>query len=106
MPHKKKKLKVNIKYNKYAQIIDDQLDLHGYTQKEAEASIYNFLNHARANSFKKIRIITGKGLHSEGGQGVLRELLIDMLRAQELSFTDAKINDGGSGAVEISLIRR
>ena len=37
MQRKRKKLKnKNFKINKYAQVIEDELDLHGYTQSEAK----------------------------------------------------------------------
>ncbi len=101
MQRKRKKLR-NKKINKYAQIIEDELDLHGCYQEDAKNLVYEFLDNARNNKFKRIRIITGKGLHSDG-EGVLKELTQDILRAQNLNFQDAKINEGGSGAINIKI---
>lgn len=104
MKRKRKKFAIKKqKINKYKQIIEDELDLHGYTQNEAQCLVNDFLDNARKNKFKKIRIITGKGTHSNNGQGVLKELVKDILLAQNLNFQNAKINEGGEGAVDISI---
>ena len=65
--------------------------------------VCNFLNNARDNQFQKIRIITGKGLNSNSGKGVLKELTESILRKQSLNFQDAKISEGGSGAININI---
>ena len=106
MQRKRKKLKINsAKINKYKQTIEDELDLHGYYQEEAKDLVHSFLDNARNSKFKKIRIITGKGLHSGGEQGVLKELVENILRMQNLNFQDAKINEGGSGAININILK-
>ncbi|MBQ0070398.1 MAG: Smr/MutS family protein [Spirochaetales bacterium] len=81
------------------------LDLHGETQAESEAQIRTFLEEAKTNGLRKISIITGKGLHSEDGQGVLKGLAEKVLEesgmVSEKSF--APLNKGGSGALWIIL---
>ncbi len=42
------------------------LDLHGTTGAEAEARVIGFINAAAALKHRTIRLITGKGLHTEG----------------------------------------
>ena len=53
---------------------EDELDLHQQTGKEAENSIEAFIRSSYKNGVKILKIITGKGLHSEGGRSVLRSL--------------------------------
>lgn len=45
---------------------EEELDLHGCTGGEAPGKTRAFLNGAAALRLKSVRIITGKGLHSEG----------------------------------------
>lgn len=44
----------------------EELDLHGYTRDEAAVRIENFILTAHGKGFRTVRVITGKGLHSEG----------------------------------------
>lgn len=66
------------------------LDLHGETQAEAEHKVKDFLSDCRAHNIRKISIITGKGLHSENGQGVLRDAVLKVLDS------DGGISERGS----------
>lgn len=43
-----------------------ELDLHGYTGQGAEDRVGSFIQGARHERLQVLRIITGKGLHSEG----------------------------------------
>jgi DNA-nicking Smr family endonuclease len=52
----------------------DELDLHGKKAVEAEREMKLFIIKAKRLSMRLIRIITGKGLHSEEGQSVLKEV--------------------------------
>ena len=80
-----------------------ELDLHGFTKEEAREEVLDFLSEVNLKGYNKIRIITGKGLHSEGNRGVLKEYVQSMLDEKGLKYTDAKINEGGSGAINIEL---
>ena len=73
-----------ISINKYQPKIDAELDLHGLTQREAEGEVWDFLSEAEEKEYLKVRIITGKGLHSENGEGVLKSLVIGILRQKGL----------------------
>lgn len=56
------------------QLIDITIDLHGCTTAEAEQIIDSTLNRLREGKQStryKVRVITGKGLHSPNGKGVL-----------------------------------
>jgi len=91
------------KKNKYQQSVQDTLDLHGLYQVEAEEAVIGFLNDARARHYHLVRIITGKGIHSENGCGVLNDLVRRLLTERGHHFHAAKINEGGEGALDISL---
>ncbi|MCK5413011.1 MAG: Smr/MutS family protein [Candidatus Pacebacteria bacterium] len=92
-----------VKQNKYIQTVQDEIDLHGLTKDEAREEVLSFVDEARMKNYNRIRIITGKGLHSENGRGVLRGFVQSLLEKQNLKYSDAKIDEGGSGAIEIDL---
>lgn len=50
----------------------DELDLHNHTGEEAKRALYFFINNSHRNGLKAVRIITGKGAHSDEGKSVLR----------------------------------
>jgi len=52
-----------------------RLDLHGLGVKEAVAATARFLEEATAAGTAEVRIVYGKGRHSPGGRGVLREVI-------------------------------
>ncbi len=81
------------------------LDLHGYTVKEAESAVKAFLDECHANGLRKISIITGKGLHSEDGIGVLKATVQTILDESGLvsEKASAPLSAGGSGALWIIL---
>lgn len=81
------------------------LDLHGENRTEGESAIKEFLSSSFDNGLRKISIITGKGLHSEDGQSVLKALLEDILKSVDYVFeyNNAPLNKGGSGAMWIIL---
>ena len=89
--------------NKYPQIIQAELDLHGLTKEEAREEVLDFLSEARVKRYNKIRIITGKGIHSENNQGVLNEYVQSILLEEDLEYCEAKMNEGGSGAIDVRL---
>ncbi len=45
----------------------ETLDLHGLTEEQAISEVTSFINREASNRTKTVRIITGKGLHSENG---------------------------------------
>ena len=67
----------------------DELDLHGYTAAEAESKAESFIRNARQNGLQTLRIIVGKGLHSEG-RAVLPDVIEDkvvLLKKSKLVLT-------------------
>ena len=81
------------------------LDLHGETIAEAEAQIRDFLDDCLKAGLRKVSIITGKGLHSEGGVGVLRDFAERVLEESGMvsEKNNAPLRAGGSGALWIIL---
>ena len=93
------------------------IDLHGYTLDEANKTIENFINKAFSENINKLIIVTGKGLHSENEKdpyvskdlGILKYSVPEFINNNASlmkminEITDAKIEDGGSGAFYIFL---
>ena len=75
------------------------------TFEEAEEAVSVFLKDCRAHKIRKISIITGKGLHSEGGVGVLRDVVSDLLEKDGgiSEKSNAPLQYGGSGAFWVIL---
>jgi len=94
-----------------------KIDLHGYTLEEANKSVENFINECFDESVTKIIVITGKGLRSKNVANpyLSKDLSIlkysvpefiennNTLMKMIIEITDAKIEDGGSGAFYIFL---
>jgi DNA-nicking Smr family endonuclease len=53
---------------------DDEIDLHGLTQDEAQDKLETFFANAKRENFEKLLIIHGKGNHS-AGDAVLKNLV-------------------------------
>lgn len=86
-----------------------RIDLHGMTQDQAHRALVRFLDRARAEGWRCVLVVTGKGRVSEGG-GVLRSqtpnwLNAPAIRPQVLAFAAAQPRDGGLGALYV-LLRR
>jgi len=73
------------------------------TRVQAEAELYDFLDKSYSLGFHKVRVITGKGLNSENRQSVLKPFVQAILKKEKLRFKDAKINEGGAGAIDVYL---
>ena len=96
------------------------LDLHGYTLKEANLKIENFIQQSYLDKVNKLIIVTGKGLHSqnESDPYVSKDLSIlkysvpyfiknnsDLMKIIN-EIDNATIEDGGSGAFYIYLKKK
>ena len=94
-----------------------KIDLHGYSLQEANKSVESFIQKCFDNSVTKIIVITGKGLRSKNKENpyLSKDLSIlkysvpefiendSLLTTMIIEITDAKIEDGGSGAFYIYL---
>ena len=74
------------------------IDLHGYTTAEAKVALDELVR----SQDSYVRIIVGKGNHSENGP-VLREFVKRFLLSKNIHFNQSKIQDGGDGALEVFL---
>ena len=85
----------------------EELDLHHSGAVEAEAMLRAFLKDAKRAGLGCIRIVHGKGLHSDSGIPVLKNLVDRVLRqrADVLAFHSAPPAQGGHGAVLVLLLR-
>jgi len=104
--------KKNIRYEMIKKI-----DLHGYTIEEANKAIEQFIQKCFEESVTKIIVITGKGLRSKNVENPYLSKDLSILKYSVPEFiennkslaqfiietTDAKIEDGGSGAFYIYL---
>ena len=107
------------KFNKKKIFETRSIDLHGYTLDAANKTIEDFINKAFLENVNKIIVVTGKGIHSDNEKDpyVSKELSILKYSVPEFisnntslmsminEITDAKIEDGGSGAFYIFLKR-
>lgn len=85
--------------NKYEQIPDHILDLHGYTVREAEQALDALLTERKHSH---IRVITGKGALRETGP-VLKTFVREYLATHRIRYNQSKLKDGGEGAFEVFL---
>jgi len=85
--------------------VQDELDLHGARMLDAEMTLREFLHAAQLHGYRCVRIIHGKGVHSDNGVPVLKNLLDRWLRRRGdvLAFHSAPATQGGTGAVLVLL---
>ena len=94
-----------------------KLDLHGYTIEEANKAVEQFIQKCFDESVTKIIVITGKGLRSKNIENpylskdlsILKYSVPEFIDSNKtlmkmiIEMTDAKIEDGGSGAFYVYL---
>ena len=105
-------LKENIKLSEVK-----KLDLHGYSLIEANKIVKNFIINSFNSGYKKLLIVTGKGLRSKSHENpylseklsVLRYSVPEYIKNDEnlsnkiIKISDSDIKDGGEGAIYIFL---
>jgi DNA-nicking Smr family endonuclease len=85
--------------NKYQKTPELIIDFHGYTVREAKSALNKLLAEGQ---YLHVRIITGKGVYREHGS-VLGPFVRTYLQERNIKFNQAKIQDGGEGAIEVYL---
>jgi len=112
IPNKDFVQKKNIRYEKIKKI-----DLHGYTIEEANKAIEKFIEKCFEENVTKIIVITGKGLRSKNVENPYLSKNLSILKYSVPEFiennknltqfiieiTDARIEEGGSGAFYVYL---
>ena len=112
VPNKDFVNKKNIRHEKIKKI-----DFHGYTIEEANKAVEQFIKKCFDENVTKLIVITGKGLRSKNVENpylskdlsILKYSVPEFIESNKnlikmiIEITDAKIEDGGSGAFYIYL---
>jgi DNA-nicking Smr family endonuclease len=97
-----------------------EIDLHGFTLDEANKEVEKFILDSYENGFNKLRIVTGKGLHSNNEKdpyvskdlSILRYSVPEYIKNNNelmnliIEFKEANIQEGGEGAFYILLKKK
>jgi len=97
-----------------------EIDLHGFTLDEANKKIEKFIVDSYENGFNKLRIVTGKGLHSNNEKdpyvskdlSILKYSVPEYIKSNKelmnliTEFKEANIQEGGEGAFYIFLKKK
>jgi DNA-nicking Smr family endonuclease len=88
--------------------IQDYIDLHGLTKKEAEIVVNDFIIQSHQKGLRCVLIVHGRGLGSVDRQpAIKRELPVwfrrGILKRIVLAFVSARPCDGGAGALYVLL---
>ena len=118
---KKEKLpNKDIKIDKRLSFKTRSIDLHGYTLEQANKTVENFILDSYEENINKLIVVTGKGIHSQNEKNpyVSKDLSILKYSVPEFILSnnnlmriiyemkDAKIEDGGKGALYIFLKKK
>ena len=100
------------------QTIDAAIDLHGFTQAQAETALKTFLKRAHLDYKRTVLVITGKGQRRKSSErsfelgapepGILKRSVpnwLDDMPDIVLSYTTSHIKHGGEGALYVRLRR-
>ena len=87
---------------------DASLDLHGARAGDVEPRVLKFVRQAQRRGLRRVRVVHGKGLHSDAAGPVLGDALIEALTRGSaasivLAFVTAPASQGGSGALLVEL---
>ena len=87
--------------------VEVELDLHGYTAIGAQVKARSFIHSCKHQGYFTVRIIVGKGLHSDCGP-VLPDVVEDVLKEMKkqdlvISYEWDKRKKSKSGAVIVYL---
>ncbi len=98
--------------------IDATLDLHGFTQDQAYASLQQFLMIAKSKGYRRLLVITGKGksagirnvLSTGSSRGILRRRFLEWIdgpfRDHVARVSPAHQRHGGAGAFYVFLKKK
>ncbi len=88
--------------------VQAHLDLHGLTLERARRIVDLFVRESVNAGYSCVRIVHGRGRHSEEGRPLLKENVERWLRHRRMArwviaYTSARAVDGGGGAVYVLL---
>ncbi|GAB4364396.1 MAG: Smr/MutS family protein [Spirochaetales bacterium] len=83
------------------------LDLHGMNREETRIALSDFLRNCRRRGIRRVLVIHGKGIHSQG-PAVLGNYVKELLKSSNEveDFGPAPPRKGGSGATWVLLRQR
>jgi DNA-nicking Smr family endonuclease len=86
--------------------IESELDLHGCTVEQARDKLVAFIQYSLGHNFRYIRIIHGKGSHSD--KPILKNKINIWLRQLDvvLAFCSTRSFQGGTGAILVLLKKK
>ena len=104
-------------YIKQKNFMTKSIDLHGFTLEEANKLVEKFIINSQKDGVSKLKVITGKGLHSQNEKNPYISKDLSILRFSVPEFIknnpelmkhiteikEAEIEDGGNGAFYIFL---
>jgi DNA-nicking Smr family endonuclease len=90
--------------------VQEHLDLHGFDRHDAREALVRFLREAQRKGYTCVRIVHGRGTHSECEPSLMKREVIRWLSSRRMrktvvAFASARWRDGGSGAVYVLLYR-
>lgn len=85
--------------------VSAEIDLHGMSAAVAKQALVSFIQEARADNDRCVRIIHGKGRRSSNQGPVLKPMVSRWLQQRDdvLAFCSARPVDGGTGAIYVLL---
>ena len=85
--------------------VQDSLDLHGLHSDAARKLLLQFMRDATQLELRCVRVIHGKGWHTDGGEGILKIRSRHWLTQckEVMAFCETPPQEGGGGAVRILL---
>jgi DNA-nicking Smr family endonuclease len=88
--------------------VQGHLDLHGYGREDVLPALERFLRDAQRLGHSCVRVIHGRGTHSESEPSLMKREVTRWLSSRRFSrtviaFASARWKDGGSGAVYVLL---
>ena len=109
----------DLKFSKKETLKTKHIDLHGFTLEQANKAIAKIIDDCYQKSVSKIKVVTGKGLHSNVEKdpyaskdlSILKYSVPEYIKSNQelmkkiIEIKDAKIEDGGAGAFYIFLIK-
>ncbi len=107
-------------YKQNISVKTTEIDLHGFTLDHANKKVERLIKESYDNRITKIRIVTGKGLHSDNEKNpyiskdlsILRYSVPEYIKKNNelmkliTEFKEASIQDGGEGAFYIHLKKK
>jgi DNA-nicking Smr family endonuclease len=88
--------------------VQGHLDLHGYGREEVRPALERFFREAQRLGYSCVRVVHGRGTHSETEPSLMKREVTRWLSSRRLSrtvvaFASARWKDGGSGAIYVLL---